>query len=455
MVASAIELPLRWKPLRFHPVQSRLFHSTARFCVVEAGRRSGKSELAKRRGVERALTHHERSDSPGRYVFAAPTREQAKRIYWLDVKQLVPSDHVARISESELWIELANMSRISVVGLDAAERIEGSEIDGFFGDEAQEWKPGVWQKSIGPALETVGRPGFAWIYGVPRPGAEFDTLARIAKSGERGWEYFTWKSEEILDRGQLDVWRSTMDSRLFAQEFEAQRVSMTGRVYPDFECATHARDGIAERYDPRLPLELCFDFNRSPGVAVAVQQLRIDKHDVLRDTMPTLSELCDCYVGEVHIPEASDTPMVCRQIVSKWGAHQGQIRCYGDPTGGNKGTAKTEGSDWEIIMDRLGRHFGRSRVQLRVRNRAFGERARVNALNARIKDAADVIHSVFDRRSCARLCEDLEAVVVKAGTDGEIDKDRDKSKTHLSDAISYRAEFEFGLSSHVTTYGEM
>jgi hypothetical protein len=45
------ELPARWQPLRPHVVQSQLWHSTARFRVVPAGRRSGKTELAKRRLV--------------------------------------------------------------------------------------------------------------------------------------------------------------------------------------------------------------------------------------------------------------------------------------------------------------------------------------------------------------------------------------------------------------------
>ncbi len=38
----------RWTELAYHPEQARLFCSAARFRVVAAGRRSGKTELAKR-----------------------------------------------------------------------------------------------------------------------------------------------------------------------------------------------------------------------------------------------------------------------------------------------------------------------------------------------------------------------------------------------------------------------
>src|ERR1700722_4764891 len=42
----------RWVELRPHAEQLRLWHNQARFKLVPAGRRSGKTELAKRRLVE-------------------------------------------------------------------------------------------------------------------------------------------------------------------------------------------------------------------------------------------------------------------------------------------------------------------------------------------------------------------------------------------------------------------
>jgi hypothetical protein len=49
-------LTARWTPLTYHAEQNRLKNkSKARFRVVPAGRRSGKTELAKRFLVEAAL----------------------------------------------------------------------------------------------------------------------------------------------------------------------------------------------------------------------------------------------------------------------------------------------------------------------------------------------------------------------------------------------------------------
>jgi len=81
----------------------RLWNENKRFAVVTAGRRSGKTELAKRRLV---ITLAKRKPwSPARYFAAAPTRDQAKRIFWADLKALVPSRWVKNISESDLCIK--------------------------------------------------------------------------------------------------------------------------------------------------------------------------------------------------------------------------------------------------------------------------------------------------------------------------------------------------------------
>lgn len=72
----------RWYPLRDHPTQLALITERKRFKVVPAGRRSGKTERAKRYVVKEALRE------AGPYFVAAPTRDQVKRIYWADLKAL-------------------------------------------------------------------------------------------------------------------------------------------------------------------------------------------------------------------------------------------------------------------------------------------------------------------------------------------------------------------------------
>src|ERR1700683_2297039 len=124
----------RWVELRPHETQLRLWHDQTRFKVVLAGRRSGKTELAKRRLVEhlnRRTTHGQ----PGRYFAAAPTRDQAKRIFWEDLKALVPRHWRRSVSESDLHIVMRSGTQLWVQGLDVPQRIEGSPWDGCVIDE--------------------------------------------------------------------------------------------------------------------------------------------------------------------------------------------------------------------------------------------------------------------------------------------------------------------------------
>src|SRR5690349_20851433 len=83
------ELTPRWYPLVPHPEHMRLINSPARFKVVPAGRRSGKTERANRNLVIQAF----RESLQGtwmdyRYFAAAPTRDQARGIFWSDLKAL-------------------------------------------------------------------------------------------------------------------------------------------------------------------------------------------------------------------------------------------------------------------------------------------------------------------------------------------------------------------------------
>jgi hypothetical protein len=131
-------LTKRWTQLRPHPVQSQLFHSPTRFKIVPAGRRSGKTELYKRYQTLKlwdCLVNPRPWEDP-RFFAGAPTRDQAKRIFWNDFKRLVPKPWIdGRPSESDLRIVTRWGAELWVVGLDRPERIEGTSWDGGGLDE--------------------------------------------------------------------------------------------------------------------------------------------------------------------------------------------------------------------------------------------------------------------------------------------------------------------------------
>lgn len=416
---TAGNLPSRWTPLRPHPVQQALWKDPVRFKVAPAGRRSGKTELAKR-FLTASLTDIKPWPDP-RYAAFAPTRDQAKRIYWSDLKRLVPEEWKAKTSESDLMIQTRWGSELWVLGMDKPERIEGTPWDGVVLDEYANMKPHVWPAHVRPALSD--RNGWAWMIGVPEGRNHYYDLFTFAcDPANPDWRGYTWFSSDILPPEEVEAARRELDPATFQQEYEAAFVAFQGRVYYPFNRAEHVRPFP---YDPKDDLWLCLDFNVSPGVAALLQD---------RDGITGA-------VDEIYIPKHSNTEAVCREFVTRYGSHAGRVRLYGDATGGARGTAQTAGTDWDLVRTALRPVFS-GRVSDRVPRSNPPERARINAVNSRLKTASGDVHLAVDPR-CGFLIRDFEGVRVLEGTSGEIDKKSDPNLTHLTDAVGYALEVEY------------
>lgn len=440
-------LTKRWTPLRHHAVQRAWCLSDTRFNVIHAGRRSGKTELAKRRLVRAAISFCEHPD--GWFVAAAPTHSQARRIFWADLKKLVPG-HLrrGRPSESELVIPLFNGARIQVLGMDAPERIEGPPLDYYSGDEYGNSKKDLWDEHVRPALSTPGRLGRADLFGVPEGRNHYYDLSEYARHDETGqWGNWHWFSEDILDAEETEAAKRDLDSLTYDQEYRGQFVSFEGRVYYDFFEETHANKRI--KYFDGLDLILCFDFNAEPGVAVVCQEQEYvgDRKDV--------SQFFTAIIGEVHIPRNSNTVRVCKKLLEDWGKHPGKVRIYGDATGGAKGSASVQGSDWDLVKSCFkgkwpgGTVYGVQRSNPR-------ERARVNAVNTRIKNANGMISLLVDRKAAPHTSKDLMGTSLVKGGAFEIEKKDNPKLTHLSDALGYYLAQKFpaaGRAAEMTHMG--
>lgn len=407
-----------------------MWKSNARFIVAAAGRRSGKTETAKRKLVQSALRFARFKN--GRFIACAPVRDQAKEIYWTDLKDLVPAWAVAGISESELTIFLRHGPKIQVIGMDKPHRSEGGPIDGAIMDEYADMKADAFSLSVRPALDTIGRPGWAWFIGKAKGRNHFWKLFNEAPT-RKGWEAYTWPSSDILTPEAIEAARQDLDELSFQQEYEASFLNFSGRAYYPFDRVTHCELGLKSRYyDKRSPLLVCFDFNVEPGVAAIGQE-------ILHQTLGPVT----AWMGEVWIPQNSNTPAVCRKIAQDWGKHEGDVLIYGDATGGARGSAKVDGSDWDLISAELRPKFGQ-RFKMRVPDANPPERVRVNAVNRRLRTASGKIRMLLDQARCGHLAVDLEGVTLLAGGSGEIDKGDSKKNskknselTHISDAIGY------------------
>ena len=105
---------------------------------------------------------------------------------------------------------------------------------------------------------------------------------------------------------------------------------------------------------------------------------------------------------------------------------------YGDASGNSPQT--TGSSDFQIMRDFF-RANGRVPIMFRVPKVNPHVRDRVNLMNAKLRPASGEIQLLVHPR-CKELIKDFEQVAYKEDTN-LIDKERDRSRTHLSDALGY------------------
>jgi hypothetical protein len=413
-------IPRAWTPMHLHPKQRGYYRSTARFNVAPAGRRTGKTEIAVRRCIERATGPQRFPDAW--YILGAPTYGQAKRVFWRRLNRLLPPCCVwGRPNLSELTVRLVNGAEVSVIGLDQPARVEGRPIDGGVLDEYGNMKKETWTQHIRAAL--TDRQGWLDFTGVPEGRNHYHQLTLEAEELD-DWAVHHWTTEDVLPlylgvenaAREIAAAKRELDELSYAQEYLASFVTFKGLAYYGFG-PENVVAGLHGKYNSSAPLILMFDFNVEPGVAVIGQEYS-DGTGI---------------IDEVYIPKNSNTVMVCKEIVRKYAAHRGDVLLYGDATGGARGSAKVNGSDWDLIRAALRPTF-EGRLKFRVPKANPSERARINALNSRIKAGDGTRKLLVDKERASHVVTDLESVQTKP--DGSIDKSIGHL-THPSDALGY------------------
>lgn len=416
----------RWVPLNPHPVQLELWNSYARFRVVPAGRRSGKTELAKRRLVVAAMATKEPT---GRYFAAAPTRDQAKRIFWNDLKSLVPREWSKAISDSELWIRTSTGSEIWVVGLDKPQRIEGTPWNGCVIDELADVKPGAWAANIRPAL--ADRRGWTWLIGVPdrdAPGqVEYKEMVDQSRSGvDPEWACFSWPSADILPAEEIESARRSMDERTFRQEYLGEFILAGGLAFPDFDSTLHVKP---TPYEHSLPICWALDFNVDPMCSGIIQfspnrgDVRVIDEIVLKETWTDVA--CSAFLEKA--------------TKNNWNLTG--LKIYGDASGSAKDSTSGR-SDWKIIEERLRNYMSPGCILVPKANPAIKDT--INAVNAKIKSADGKVSLSIDPK-CTTLIKDLRDSLWPS----------DLAEQHAIAWLRYFVHRQFPIVSHANYVGNV
>lgn len=412
----------RWYKLIHHPVQEALVNDDVRFKVVPAGRRSGKTERAKRFVVREAMR------TPGPYFVAAPTRDQVKRIYWQDLKRLSFTSILPdRPSESDLCIKFPNGSTISLIGLDQPQRMEGSFWVGGIIDEIADVRENAWAENISPALDTFNpeNPDYrawCWLIGVPDGLNHYYDMAELARTGQHpDWKLYTWKSADILPRDVIAAAKRRMSPQQFRQEYEASFETASGRIYEDYGKANETH----ERIKPHEQLMWHHDFNFTP-LSSGVGVRRGDSFFIL-DEIVLQSAIArqSAFEFVVRYKDHSNKTMVL----------------YGDPAG-RAGEKHGHASDYTEIEQVLRQHGWV--VIRRVKNAAPAIKDRQNAVRAKIRNAAGGVSLFVNPERAPYAHKGLSTVQIKKGSTF---LEEDGEYQHITTAIGYCIDYEWPVTT--------
>ena len=209
-----------------HPAQLEIFHSEARFKVVAAGRRFGKSRLAAWILLIKALQSESKD-----VFYIGPTFQQSKDIMWAMLKEL-GDGLIAAAHENTAVLTLVNGRKIYLKGSDRPDTLRGVGLAYVVLDEYASMKPNVWEQIIRPTLADVR--GGAMFIGTPAGKNHFYDVYQDAMELD-DWEAFQFNSTDnpFIPADEIEAARSSMSSMSFRQEFEASFETFTGGVFKE------------------------------------------------------------------------------------------------------------------------------------------------------------------------------------------------------------------------------
>jgi hypothetical protein len=307
-------------------------------------------------------------------------------------------------------------SRILFRPVDDFERLRGTNLAWFGLDELTYTQEEAWLRLEGRLRDPKAHrlcgfaawtpKGYDWVYRkfVAKPSETYRTI--YAKPSEN--RHLLGRDPEFYIR-----LRESYDEKFYAQEVLGSYLNLDGsRVYSAFEQGEHVTD---LKVDPLRPILWALDFNVDPMSSVIAQ--------IANGRVLVLDEI---------VIRHGTTRQASQAFLDRFPRHEPGVVIFGDASGSAQQTGGM--SDYEMVKEHL-TVYSSMKVEFKVPKANPSVRERINLMNTRLRSARGDIGLLVDRR-CKELVQDFEQVCFKGDT-GQIDKDRDRLRTHLSDALGY------------------
>lgn len=346
-------------------------------------------------------------------------------------------------------------STIYFRSLDDFERLRGTNLAWFGVDELTYCKKEAWLRLEGRLRDKRARRPEGFAAWTPK-GFDFVHEMFISKvRNDDGTLKFPDhhaylaipRENHHLGQGFYDRLATTYDARFYQQEVLGEYLNVnSGQAYYAFE--NPDRNAPHPNIKPLGFIAedtLCWslDFNISPMSSVIAQIQNAGWHPHRLMNAQIVNVLDEIVLMNSSVWKACEA---FEQKTKEWARRAGvlNVRVYGDASGGSRQHA-TGASCYQMIKEFFSR---RSEYRVSYHNKLANPpvRDRVNAMNAKIC-SAEGVRTLFMDPKCKQLKRDLEQVTWKLDANkamtGELDQK--DGLTHISDALGYLVETEFGL----------
>jgi phage terminase large subunit-like protein len=205
-----------------HTGQAEVHNSPARWRVLGAGRRWGKTRL----GVNECL---DCASKGGRAWWVAPSYKMSE-VGWRPIRQMAAKIG-AEIRRVDRQIILSNGGEIAVRSADNPDSLRGESLDLVVIDEAAFVKEDAWNEALRPALSD--RKGRAIFISTPKGRNWF--WHAYQRGLEPGGEWQSWQlptvSNPFIDPDEVEAARQSLPERIFRQEYLAEFIDDNDAVF--------------------------------------------------------------------------------------------------------------------------------------------------------------------------------------------------------------------------------
>lgn len=403
------------------PAQKEISDSDARFKVVAAGRRFGKSFLSLSLMAKVARFPY------SQVWYVTTTYSAAKNIMWSYLKEKLQKFGWAKsFHEVALQANLVNGSVISLKGANNPDSLRGIGLNYLVMDEAAYLEERVWTEVLRPTLSDkqggalfISSPsGRNWFYDLWVDGQDEDI------DDWDSWQFTTLEGGNVPPE-EVEAARRNLDARTFEQEYEAEFVTYTGLVYYGFDFKESV---VVKDYDPSEPVLIGMDFNIDPMTATVFQ---MDDND---GTLFLIDEI------EIF---GSNTDEMAEEILCRY--PEAHITVYPDPACVQTRTSAGGRTDLSILQS-----YG---FKCKFRRKHPLIRDRINAVNSALC-AADGSRRLLINKDCKRAIHALERHSYKRGTNLP-EKGGENDLSHITDSIGYLVEYLYPVNKQEAGFAEI